>query len=415
LCKGTRFKRNETTGFDECRDCGWVDLNSNREETGTFDEGGTREAAFSQKFKEIREHLEGDIPAYIPHRGKRKFASKEKEKNFNERKHKKIERKVRTLREASKDYDTTSRARQSKMEEIMIESGWERIPGWKWDADASGILRNTTLDQLGEGHDSLTESMRRAIEGASIPERGLFLFSEGDEDDTRIVTPKKEGSALEFYIMRTHEDDAYWFLDDFCRRVPVNKQRVSNLLSSRLPLSTQSFIRCDEIYQEKGKITSEMIREFTIKAGNALDFETNGLENDSRPPLPFGDGVLTEDYKRKISLCPKGESEPTHIHRWVEFEVLEDQRISTGVLRSSTHPLILTHIPLAYSLAQRVFDGLRNNDQWRNICMKILNLIEDEMEWCNSTVMEMDSWWESEVKGNSLMENKPVTVLRGHQ
>ena len=105
-----------------------------------------------------------------------------------------------------------------------------------------------------------------------------------------------------------------------------------------------------------------------------------------------------------------------HIYRWVGFNELEEERIIEGVLRPSRHPLLLTQIPLAYSLAQRVYDSLRNNDQWRNISMKILNLIEDDLSWCNSTVSEMDRWWEEEVKKSSSMGDVPVTILRrSHQ
>ena len=400
----------------ECQACGFVVDGIAYEKNQPFEEGGTKKAAFSQKFRVETTFLPGDIRAYIPHKGKRKFTSKEVEERFNQRKHKKVERKIRTLKKASKHYVSASQASQISMSEIMIEDGWESgNPGWKWDADVSNILRNTTLDGLGEEVHSLKSKMRLAIEGAAIPERGVFLISDADGDDRRIVTPKKEGSALEFYIMRTDDDGAYWFFDDFCKRLPVNKGQISNVLSSRFPLSTQSSIRCDRVF-EQSAITTEMIREFTIKAGKALDFETNGLEDDTKPPLPFGDGILTEDYKSKISLCLEGDSTPMHIYRWVGFNELEEERIIEGVLRPSRHPLLLTQIPLAYSLAQRVYDSLRNNDQWRNISMKILNLIEDDLSWCNSTVSEMDRWWEEEVKKSSSMGDVPVTILRrSHQ
>ena len=83
-----------------------------------------------------------------------------------------------------------------------------------------------------------------------------------------------------------------------------------------------------------------------------------------------------------------------------------------GVLRPSPHHLLLTHIPLAYAVAQRIFDVLRADDQWRNNAMKILNMIEGELSWCPATVEEMDGWWAEEIKKNASVGDVSVTTLR---
>ena len=401
---------NETTGENACDDCGTVLGRDSFEKKSVLEEGTPTKNAFSPHIRADKEIRPGDIRASLPHRGKRKFSSKKKEKAFNEKKHKKVRRKLATL---EKDYNSASVSKKNLMEKAMIEDGWEggEIPSWKHEADSSMVLRNTKLDRLGLTLPVLESIMKQTIHGADVPERGLYLDSGGAGSNQKIVTPKKEGSALHMYIKMTHDNGAFWFFEDFCGLFPVNREDISSLLSSAHPLSTQAVIQCDNIF-ERG-ITSDMIANFTKRAGNAMGFDTNGLEDDRRPPLPFDDGILPEDFKQKISLCPMGDDKPSPIFRWIGMEEIAHERITKGVLRPSRHPLLLMHIPLAYSLAQRVYENLRQNDQWRNIAMRILNMIEaDVSRWCPSTVEEMDRWWSDEVKKSSSMGDTPVTTLR---
>ena len=77
----------------------------------------------------------------------------------------------------------------------------------------------------------------------------------------------------------------------------------------------------------------------------------------------------------KTSECP---------HYWVPYEgpmetiSFEDRDVGArrGGLRPVEVPIVMSHIPLAYIVAQRLYDSWRIDDTWRRHPNKILDWIE---------------------------------------
>ena len=301
-------------------------------------------------------------------------------------------------------------------ERRITETGWGGMMLWKAKSDAKKLLENTELDEeLGIGWDELRLEMRETIHGASKAERALYV-QEGD--NLSLIRPQRRPEAsLELYIHMS-ERGPFWFFHRYCGLFPVQPDDIDSILRSKAPLlSTQAIKKIDLTY-ENCSITAQMMQIFVTRVGKSLEFETSGLETDKKAPLPYEGGRIPEELKKKISLCPRGGSDPVRFFHWVPFSETtsieidgENKGVIKGVLRPSVHPIILTQIPLAYALAQRIFDGWRTNDQFRNIAMKILNRIEEDLAWCPATVGEMDRWWDKIVKESDSMKTS-VTALR---
>ena len=298
----------------------------------------------------------------------------------------------------------------------ITETGWEGMTPWKAKSDGKKLLKHTQLhEELGIGLDELRKDMINTIHGAFKAERALYI-QEGD--NLSLIRPQRRPEAsLEFYIHMS-ERGPFWFFHGYCRLFPVQSDDIDSILRSKAPLlSTQAIEKIDLTYQDCS-ITAQMMQSFVTRVGKSLEFETSGLEADKKAPLPYEDGRIPEELKKKISLCPRGGSDPVRFFRWVPFSETTSIEIDgdhkgaiKGVLRPSAHPIILTQIPLAYALAQRIFDSYRSTDQFRNIAMKILNRIEEDLAWCPASVGEMDRWWEKIVKESDSMK-KSVTALR---
>ena len=298
----------------------------------------------------------------------------------------------------------------------ITETGWEGTTPWKAKSDGKKLLKHTQLhEELGIGLDELHKDMINTIHGAFKAERALYI-QEGD--NLSLIRPQRRPEAsLEFYIHKS-ERGPFWFFHGYCGLFPVQPDDIDSILRSKAPLlSTQAIEKIDLTYQDCS-ITAQMMQSFVTRVGKSLEFETSGLEADKKAPLPYEGGRIPEELKKKISLCPRGGSDPVRFFRWVPFSETtsieidgENKGAIKGVLRPSVHPIILTQIPLAYALAQRIFDGWRTNDQFRNIAMKILNRIEEDLAWCPATVGEMDRWWDKIVKESDSMKTS-VTALR---
>tara|TARA_B100000929_G_scaffold244068_1_gene201906 strand:- start:46 stop:453 length:408 start_codon:yes stop_codon:yes gene_type:complete len=99
----------------------------------------------------------------------------------------------------------------------------------------------------------------------------------------------------------------------------------------------------------------------------------------SRPP---------EVLWRKLALGERGTNTGSILHFWVPHE-----RGRKGRVRQYPNPLILSHVPLAYYVAQELWCRRENN--FRVTCSQILEKIAKDLEWCAASVEEMDAWWDS--------------------
>ena len=72
---------------------------------------------------------------------------------------------------------------------------------------------------------------------------------------------------------------------------------------------------------------------------------------------------------------------------------LEKSGEEKGWVRRFPKQLILSHIPLAYYVAQEL--RCRRAPGFRVACSKILEMISEDLEWCAASVDEMDDWWDS--------------------
>lgn len=431
-CGGTT-KPDYERGEVVCEDCGLV-LEDKMIEQSTIPEKGTpAKRANPTRRKYVEEILPGNFEAFVPVVEKRKIsaepgkyetrevrdATKEEKAEIELLKKKDMEDWFAKNPKAKKKHNTDLRnlraTKRAGFKKPIEEAGWDTTSEWKPQADAEKYLRNTKLEELGLTLVKLQDDMKHTIQGASKPERTAYIQKEGEM--TPIKIHALEEASLEFYISMASEGP-FWFFQDYCRLFPVDSETIDDILRSIAPLlSTQAVEHIDRIHHDC-KITTEMMQRFTIRAGYALGFDTNGLERDRSPPLPYEGDLIPQSLKEKISLCARGGSDPIRIFNWAPFTEKVHKQIegvereaTRGALRPASHPLLLTHIPLAYALAQRIRDSWRKTDQYRNISMRILNKIEEDLAWCPASVDEMDRWWDTIVDQSDSMRVS-VTRLR---
>ncbi len=107
-------------------------------------------------------------------------------------------------------------------------------------------------------------------------------------------------------------------------------------------------------------------------------------------------------------------------HYWVAYEGLmetisfegRDVEARIGGLRPVGVPIVMSHIPLAYIVAQRLYDSWRLDDTWQRHPKKILDWIEEDLRWCPGEVSQLDEWWEGVIARDRGDSSNSVTTLR---
>ena len=73
--------------------------------------------------------------------------------------------------------------------------------------------------------------------------------------------------------------------------------------------------------------------------------------------------------------------------------------------------LTMKHIPVAYIVAQRIQDSWRGEKR-RDYVIRLLEMIREDLEWCQASVEEMDEWWDSVVRDHPDPAARSVTMHR---
>ena len=321
---------------------------------------------------------------------------------------------------------------------IENSKGWKHNSSTKWWADArsklffqSEVFRSASgeaaIEDLSEelgriaDRDWKAELSHRVIRGSVVPERSLLTL-----DLKRITTPSRERIGVEFFVAMTEEEGGFWFLCDYARLIALNLEMIDSLLGGHHPFSNVIIDRVKKIHGSR-EITPAAVSEFAKKCARRLGIDPNGIEDDSSLPVGEVEEAVWEllslgpvDSKTSVRLgwyfsphywVPYKEPDGTSTMETISFEDRDVEALSGG-LRPVGVPIVMSHIPLAYVVAQRLFDSWRLDDTWQRHPKKILDWIGEDLRWCPGEVSQMDVWWEGVISRERGDSSSSVTILR---
>ena len=305
--------------------------------------------------------------------------------------------------------------------------GWKHNSSSKWWADARSNLffqnevfksasGEATIEDLSEqlkqiaDRDWRSELSHRVIRGSVARERSLL-----SQDLERMTTPSRERIGIEFFIAMTEEEEGFWFLSDYAGLVGLNLGLVDRLLREHHPFSNVIINRVKNIHSSR-EITAAAVSGFTKKCARRLGIDSNGIEDDSSLPLEGVEGAIWE----LLGLGPIDSKTEEHPHYWVPYQgpmetisfENKEMNVRRGGLRPVGVPIVMSHIPLAYIVAQRLKDSWRVDDTWQRHPKKILDWIEEDLRWCPGEVSQLDEWWEGVIARDRGDASSSVTTLR---
>ena len=291
------------------------------------------------------------------------------------------------------------------------------------------------------------------IENSGLPDRAPM-----DEKGERMWAPRRERIGIEvFASLSAAGEQGFWFFFDYIQRLGLNDERINRILRLGLPLNFRLFSGGSD---EQG-------RGFVSRCSRLMGDE------DSEIVVPYWYSNPPEALWRKLALGERGTDTASVLHYWVmrdriaeiqeqadkikvrrkkidleeedemwgrlegsegrinllraedvdladQLEELMEEEIhlqksgeGKGWVRQYPNPLILSHIPLAYYVAQEL--RCRRAPGFRVTCHQILEKIAEDLGWCAASVEEMDAWWDS-VWGSSVSvhgdDTGSVTELR---
>lgn len=261
-----------------------------------------------------------------------------------------------------------------------------------------------------------------AIIGKSgVPERAPL-----DEKGRRMWTPRRERIGIEVFLYLSEAgEQGFWFFSDYIKRLGLNDKRIDTILRLGKPLSSRLF----------GVGPDEQCHGFVTRCSRLMG------DGDSESLVPVWYSNPPPELWHKLALGVRGTATGSVLHYWVprdriaeireeieeiklreeeedpyawakeagtegddEFagplQELAEEKVrleksgeEKGWVRRFPNQLILSHIPLAYYVAQEL--RCRRAPNFRVTCSKILEMISEDLEWCAASVDEMDDWWDS--------------------
>jgi hypothetical protein len=213
----------------------------------------------------------------------------------------------------------------------------------------------------------------------------------------------------------TEKDEGFWFLCDYARLIALNLGMIDRLLREHHPFSYIIIDRVKKIHGSR-EITPAAVKEFAKKCARRLGIDPNGIEDDSSLPLEEVEEIVWE----LLGMGPVDSKTSVPPHYWVAYEgPMEtisfegrDVEARIGGLRPVGVPIVMSHIPLAYIVAQRLKDSWRVDDTWQRHPKKILDWIEEDLRWCPGEVSQLDEWWEGVIARDRGDASSSVTTLR---
>ncbi len=226
-----------------------------------------------------------------------------------------------------------------------------------------------------------TDLVVDAISNPGLPERAPV-----GEDGDRMWTPERERIGIEVYLLLTQRERCFWFFDDFIHRTRLNRNLIERILEKPLPIS-----------KNFGKFLPEISnRDFGLNYSHIGFIPRCSDILGVKMPLPNRMPHWFENPEKewsKLALGVRDSESQFPLHYWEEVPEWEDSGRIKGIVREYSSPLILRHIPAAYYIAQEIW--CRRDDNAREICTRILEMIAMDLRWCAATVEEMDEWWDS--------------------
>ena len=230
-----------------------------------------------------------------------------------------------------------------------------------------------------------TDLVVDAISNPGLPERAPV-----GEDGERMWTPERERIGIEVYLLLTQQERCFWFFDDFIHRMRLNRNLIERILEKPLPIS-----------KNFGKFLPEISnRDFGLNNSH-LGFiprccDILGVKVPLRNTMPLWFENPEKEWS-KLALGVRDSESQFPLRFWEEVpewnESDTDSGRIKGIVKEYSSPLILRHIPAAYYIAQEIW--CRGDDNAREICTRILEMIAMDLRWCAATVEEMDDWWDS--------------------
>ena len=231
------------------------------------------------------------------------------------------------------------------------------------------------------------------IWGNCVPKRSLMDFQ-----GKKFTSDSRERIGLEAFIGLVGKGKLMWFFDDFGKRARLNPKLVSEIFSDDIPISRTAMADLQKM-STRSWDNVEPIRNFFSLCAKICGTQTMGAEMTSLPEIP----IPPEEIWAKLGIGPFGEGRTVNPRYWVEREgrVPAEMAIGMsgipqferwGLVRRHSNPILLRHIPLAYFIAQEFWN--RRAPEFRSAIARMRTLIRRDLEWCEATMQELDSWWE---------------------
>ncbi|MEC7708139.1 MAG: hypothetical protein VYA39_00250 [Candidatus Thermoplasmatota archaeon] len=304
-------------------------------------------------------------------------------------------------------------------------SGWEhpQFPEFK--------ARSMASDFLDSGGGKVGRELQRvfpetdwqaevtgAIWGANVNRRRL----EKKEGKVKMEAHGRTRWCLETYVSMTCKGVSFWFFSDFVSKFMVHEEHVDKHLSEGHPFNrllilggveerNRDINRGDDLSPKK--IDGSQLISLLGALSRQFGFD---------PWTDFGDLPIEEipdDIWDKIELRGKSDLEGVGLRYWVPYEDEERSEkdgeiwVNGGLRKQGL--LHLSHIPLAYIIAQMIYDEgpSRGIGKYLHIARGILEMIYSDLDWCEADRASMDVWWEGIIATRDGGADSSVTRI-GH-
>lgn len=282
--------------------------------------------------------------------------------------------------------------------------GWnhQTIPEWKSKSDAKR--------QLERGGDLVRERLHRVfpeiewesklsnvMESSLLNKRSLHT-----EGGVKYTAHKDTSWGLESYVRLTCENRSFWFFEEFLDMYHVHLENADRHLREGHPFNT--FLILGNLNERHNSIMKKSHDSPKIIDSGQVKFLFDALSRhlkfESWKNLPdHFEGDVEDKIWHKLELRGRGDTDVSGPRFWVPYkdrEIIQHngvEYISGGLRKQGTFSL--SHIPVAYVVAQMVYDeGNSRGVDGNRLAREILHMISRDLEWCEADRETMDDWWE---------------------
>ena len=294
--------------------------------------------------------------------------------------------------------------------------------GWSHPQNPEFRARNLAREYLDRGGGKVESELRLVspetdweseitgvIWGADVNKRSL----KKREDGIMMVPHGRTRWCLETYISMSCDNHLFWFFGDFIERFLVHEDQVDRHLSEGHPFNRKLILGKVE---GRNNEASKRVEDYQVRFIFEALSRKFGFEPWTDLPPQLIDRVDDEIWE-KIKLRGRGDSEGVGLRYWVPYE---DEELSEeggenwvhGGLRKQSG-LHLSHIPIAYMMAQMIYDHGANREiqNYLKVALQILKMIWADLDWCDADRATMDNWWDGIITKRDGSPEGSVTKL----